>query len=51
MLMAAAMKTIQGAMVKVDRSAWSGVVSSLASTLKPWIVLWNMPRGPTRFGP
>ncbi len=51
MLMAAAMKTIQGAMVKVARSAWSGVASSLASTLKPWIVLWNMPHGPMRLGP
>ena len=51
MLMAAAMNTIHGAMVKVGRSAWSGVASSLASTLKPWIVLWNMPRGPTRLGP
>src|SRR6266516_2898331 len=51
MLMAAAMYTIQGARVKVARSAWSGTVSSLASTLKPWIVLWKRPRGPTRLGP
>ena len=35
----------------MPRSAWSGTVSSLASTLKPWIVLWNIPRGPIRFGP
>ena len=35
----------------MPRSAWSGTVSSFASTLKPWIVLWNIPRGPIRFGP
>ncbi len=51
MLMAAAMNTIHGAMVKVGTSARSGVWSSLARNLKPWIVLWKMPRGPTRFGP
>ena len=51
MLMAAAMKTIQGASVKIGRSAWSGVTSSLPSTLKPWIALWKMPAGPTRLGP
>ena len=51
MLMAADMNTIQGAMVKIGRSAWSGVKSSLASTLKPWIALWKTPAGPTRLGP
>ncbi len=51
MLIAAAMYTIHGARVKVERSAWSGTVSSLASTLKPWMVDWNIPRGPILFGP
>src|SRR5215203_331433 len=40
-----------GAKKKIQRSAFSGMKSSLVSSLSPSAIGWSSPHGPTRIGP
>src|SRR6185503_8186038 len=42
---------IYGAKKKIQRSAFSGMKSSLVSSLRPSAIGWSSPHGPTRIGP
>ncbi len=40
-----------GASLNTNRSAWSGIRSSLKNSLIPSAMVWAMPKGPARLGP
>ena len=46
-----AAKAIIGASMKMNLSANGGVQSSLKNIFSMSAAIWNMPNGPTRFGP